>query len=296
MPRGWEKVGGCGGLALYPRWVWERRGYGTPEPFPQAGNEVNFLCRCPGIESYVTFNVKVLREAPEEMLSNSLIKRIRTTLGLRTRLGIRSATVEKDGLRWTSEGVSDASVAFGGHEDFLRREILARGSLFIDIGAHVGTWAVRASRYFDRVVAIEPNQEAFEALRRNIALNRIENITAILGAASDREGRLALFKYPHSSWTSTLRTSMGHSTTGQKIDVRCFTVDSLNLQPTLVKIDTEGHEAQVLLGMKSTLKSKPKLVVEIHNNMDEVTDLLETMGYDRRTVVQSSDTKYLVCN
>jgi hypothetical protein len=89
---------------------------------------------------------------------------------------------------------------------------------------------------------------------------------------------------------------MGHSTTGLKIDVRCFTVDSLNLQPTLVKIDTEGHEAQVLLGMKSTLKSKPKLVVEIHNNMDEVTDLLETMGYDRRTVVQSSDTKYLVCN
>jgi hypothetical protein len=90
IPQGWERVSGCGGLALYPRWLWEKRGYGVPEPFPQSGNEVNYLCREPGIRSYVTFNVKTCRETPEELLRKSLLNRLRTTVGLRTRLGFRA--------------------------------------------------------------------------------------------------------------------------------------------------------------------------------------------------------------
>ncbi len=91
LPEGWERVGGCGGFALYPRWVWEKRGYGVPEPFPEAGNEINYLCQCPGISSYVTFNVKVLRQTPKELRSRSLVNRIRTTIGLGTRLGLKRA-------------------------------------------------------------------------------------------------------------------------------------------------------------------------------------------------------------
>ncbi|TMI49985.1 hypothetical protein E6H18_01145 [Candidatus Bathyarchaeota archaeon] len=89
MPEGWESVRGCGGFAVYPRWVWERRGYGVPEPFPEAGNEVNYLCQCPGISSYVSLNVRVLRETPKEIRDRSLINRLRTTLRVGTRLGMR---------------------------------------------------------------------------------------------------------------------------------------------------------------------------------------------------------------
>lgn len=89
LPLGWEKVRSCGGLALYPRWVWEKQGYGIPEPFPEAGNEVNYLCNCPGITSYLTFNVKVLRKTPRELLDKSLVNRIRTSIGMRTRLGFK---------------------------------------------------------------------------------------------------------------------------------------------------------------------------------------------------------------
>ena len=86
IPRGWEPVGGCGGFTLYPRWLWEKRGYGIPEPFPDAGNEVNYLCNYPGIPAYVTFNVKAHRETPEELLNRSFARRLRTTIGLRSRL------------------------------------------------------------------------------------------------------------------------------------------------------------------------------------------------------------------
>ena len=92
VPEGWERVRGCGGFTLYPRWLWEHQGYGIPEPFPDAGNEVNYLCHYPGIPSFVTFNVRALRETPVELLNRSLISRIRTTVGLRSRLGLRAKT------------------------------------------------------------------------------------------------------------------------------------------------------------------------------------------------------------
>ncbi len=96
LPEGWEKVRGCGGFALYPRWVWEKQGYGVPEPFPMAGNETNYLCQCPGISSYLTFNVKVLRQTPKGLVSRSLVNRIRTTVALRTRLGLKRPRVLRD--------------------------------------------------------------------------------------------------------------------------------------------------------------------------------------------------------
>ena len=89
LPQGWEKVRGCGGFTVYPKWVWERRGYGVPDPFPEAGNEVNYLCQCPGISSYVTLNVKALRETPKEIVNRSMINRVRTTVKLGSRLRLK---------------------------------------------------------------------------------------------------------------------------------------------------------------------------------------------------------------
>ena len=89
LPNGWERVRGCGGFALYPRWLWEKRGYGTPEPFPDAGNEVNYLCDFPDIPSFVTLNVKAHRATPQEVLKRPLANRLRTTIGLRSRLGLK---------------------------------------------------------------------------------------------------------------------------------------------------------------------------------------------------------------
>jgi len=89
IPEGWERVSGCGGFTLYPRWLWEKRRYGIPEPFPESGNEVNYLCQYPGIRSYVTLNVKAHRETPMELRNRPFANRLRTTVGLRSRLGLR---------------------------------------------------------------------------------------------------------------------------------------------------------------------------------------------------------------
>jgi hypothetical protein len=51
--------------------------------------------------------------------------------------------------------------------------------------------------------------------------------------------------------------------------------------PDLIKIDTEGHESQVLLGALETLKkARPVLILE-HSvkNVKPIIDVLEPIGY-----------------
>lgn len=85
--KGWLKVRGCGGFTIYPKWLWEERGFGVPHPFPKSGCEVNYLCDDSRIESYVSLNVKPERATPRELLTKPLIQRVRTRLALKTRLG-----------------------------------------------------------------------------------------------------------------------------------------------------------------------------------------------------------------
>ena len=62
----------------------------------------------------------------------------------------------------------------------------------------------------------------------------------------------------------------------------------------LIKIDVEGAEYFVLLGMKNLLKKgNPKLIIEISNktiNLKELLKYLEKMGYVQQGVLD--DVKY----
>jgi FkbM family methyltransferase len=54
------------------------------------------------------------------------------------------------------------------------RRILKPGDLFVDVGANVGAYTLWAIDCEARVIAVEPNAETAERLRRNIALNSFE--------------------------------------------------------------------------------------------------------------------------
>src|SRR5437867_830662 len=85
-PTGWVKAKGAGGMVIVPRWVWEKQGYDIPEPFPESGCESNYLSRCHGTETYLDFDVKAWRDPPEELKNKPYINRIRTSLGIGTKL------------------------------------------------------------------------------------------------------------------------------------------------------------------------------------------------------------------
>ena len=64
-------------------------------------------------------------------------------------------------------------------------------------------------------------------------------------------------------------------------NIEIKTIDSMNLQPEIIKIDVEGFESQVLEGGIETIKKKkPFLMIEINNvSVKKVGSILLELGY-----------------
>jgi FkbM family methyltransferase len=58
----------------------------------------------------------------------------------------------------------------------------------VDIGAHVGVFAIQASASSDAVICYEPHPSNFELLQKNIAINALNNVKALQLAVSEVRG------------------------------------------------------------------------------------------------------------
>jgi FkbM family methyltransferase len=147
------------------------------------------------------------------------------------------------------------------YEDFsldLMLRFAGRDSTVVDVGAHYGIYSLLAARAGARVVAFEPLPENFEVLRKNIRANRLD-VDARQSAASDAEGRRH-FNVP---WASDSAGFSAHpiAETIRTIEVSTRTIDSVlaGTRVDVLKIDTEGHEIEVLRGASDTLAANPRL-------------------------------------
>jgi tRNA G37 N-methylase Trm5 len=78
----------------------------------------------------------------------------------------------------TLEGIRDWDFPNSVHERDLTTRFsgISRGSAFLDIGAHVGTWSLRLHKNFEQIFAFEPNPETFRYLVSNLLANKVENV------------------------------------------------------------------------------------------------------------------------
>ena len=149
----------------------------------------------------------------------------------------------------------------------LVRERLDGGD-FLDVGAHVGLYALTAARATSgRVLAIEPNPSARVQLERNVQLNRCANVIVLGSAVADRSGSATLH-VPATPDPSFSSLAGGRFVEGEPVEVEVTTVDAeverLGLRPAAVKIDVEGGEIAVVAGMQETLRAhRPVLLVEV---------------------------------
>ena len=148
---------------------------------------------------------------------------------------------------------------------------LKKGSTFYDIGSSVGLDTILASGKLQggKVVAFEPDIEIFGRLQKNIALNNRKNVIALKSAVGDRNGSVYVYSKGADNFSPRLidKNALNsiHKTPVYKIDT--LLAKKQIPYPDVVKIDVEGFEKQVLLGMKGLLKSKrkPKIIfLEIH--------------------------------
>tara|TARA_B110001454_G_scaffold82672_1_gene79427 strand:+ start:1114 stop:1866 length:753 start_codon:yes stop_codon:yes gene_type:complete len=196
----------------------------------------------------------------------------------------------KDGHDWI-----DFELKVKGHfspiHDWLLENFVNEDSTVVDVGAHIGVFAIPASMKAKKVLAFEPVIESFARLSDHIVLNSAENIVPYNFALGEDHSLAELEYCPKfNTGAATLNISRGslqipdlgdeHAPPTYPILVK--TLDSLDLEACdFLKCDTEGCELLVVRGALETIKKfRPVMVME-HNyteEMEEVLKLLESAG------------------
>jgi FkbM family methyltransferase len=169
------------------------------------------------------------------------------------------------------------------------RKILKRGMTVLDIGANVGYFALLMANLVGddgHVVAFEPTSYGFEKLRRNVSLNRFENITLENIGLSDQVERKKLWINSRFE-TSAVTSEEEEEIELQTLDVYFNKSDIGSLD--FVKVDVDGYEVKVIRGARNTLsKFQPQMIVEFGRatlkrrgeTVEELLRELEQLGYD----------------
>lgn len=143
--------------------------------------------------------------------------------------------------------------------------VLEHGDVVYDIGSNIGTYGILAHNELSKctVVAFEPLPENVSRLRDNIDANKAA--VEIYQVALSNSTGSADFIANHSKTGRLIEgDAMEPSITVEKTGGDIFT-EQLSVMPTVMKIDVEGEELEVLKSFNKTLsESVRELFVEIH--------------------------------
>lgn len=195
--------------------------------------------------------------------------------------GIEYASVTIDGIRYVVS-TNDLGVGRDMFTRMRRPELivlprvvyaldLSPGGCFVDIGANIGTSALPAVLRggFSSAVCCEPGAESAALLRVNCALNGVwERVTVVEAAVSDHVGTALLDL--STSTAGTRQVVPVGAARGEFTHVPTVTLDALAADGTielddvsLLWVDAQGHEAQVLAGASSLVERGTPLAVAV---------------------------------
>lgn len=177
-------------------------------------------------------------------------------------------------------------------------DLLSEGDIAIDVGANIGRYTSKMAKIVGEcghVISIEPMPRTFAILSILIYLNGFKNISLINMAASNNFS----FSNFEQDWIELNQNYLFHTSTkshitNSTINKNCFTritfkFDDINFNKKvkLIKIDVEGMEYNVCMGLEKIIrKYLPTLIIE--NNSNKVIQLLQDWGYESYHVKSSS--------
>lgn len=149
-------------------------------------------------------------------------------------------------------------------KDFLS---ITPGAVCADIGANIGNHALTMAKYSSEVYAFEPVPFIYDILSSNKNLNSLNSLHLNRIALGNEEGEIEMLIVSDiNSGCSRISAKGEGEEEGKKAKARIvkgddfFSEKSVN-RLDLIKIDVEGHETDVLLGLENTIKQCEPIVV-----------------------------------
>lgn len=150
---------------------------------------------------------------------------------------------------------------------------------FIDVGAHVGNHSLAFSGFTKGwVYSFEGYYPNYKTLLKNIDINNIKNIIPFFMNLGNSYELCSMKIVGRFNGRNSINAKVvaGKTTFVSKLDL-------FNLDCSLIKIDVEGYELNVLRGAIKTIKrNRPVIFVEFIKNTKEITDLMKSLGYKSR--------------
>ncbi len=131
----------------------------------------------------------------------------------------------------------------------------------VDVGAFIGVITLAMAKYLDGrgyIVSFEPSAKNFGRLKENIALNGHSNIFPVRAAVSDSSGecRIAILARLVHIIGADEQEKEGKSEAVPKISVDDYAAAHGIKRINLLKIDAEGYDDKVLVGLSNLLEQK----------------------------------------
>ncbi len=182
--------------------------------------------------------------------------------------------------------------------DVIRR-YLRPNSTFIDVGANIGMHSIRANEgnLNYSVLAIEADEATFRTLQANVTVN--SNIAQIhVRRAALWSSIMAInwhgdqLEHGH-NYASAAQVGTNDVLTSETLDTMLSGMCEIK-EVSVIKIDVEGAELEVLKGGERTLRTeRPALIIEIDDkllarndtNGDELRAYLRAIGYQREVPI-----------
>jgi FkbM family methyltransferase len=165
-------------------------------------------------------------------------------------------------------------------DDFEETGLLKAISTFIqpetvvwDVGANCGivSYMLAKSNPGSRIVFFEPIKAIFSLACS--ALAPFAKISGFNVALSDKPGNAEL-TIPHRNSTTATLNPESTERFGHKVNIQCKTGDEMIAEagaatPDVIKIDTEGHEAEVMTGLQETIRKNHPVIFFEHISLSD---------------------------
>ena len=159
---------------------------------------------------------------------------------------------------------------------------LRPGDLFLDVGANVGSYTILASGVCKaRTAAFEPDPDTARHLMTNIQVNSLNNIVTVYQVVVGAENVTVRFTLG----LDTVNQVAGpHVASARVAPQKCLDNVLAGQNPTMMKIDVEGYEEEVLKGAQDALSNSALMAIELETVSENSHQMLTKYGFKKNVL------------